>query len=86
MIQLWLLHAVILFFLKLHMEAEMLQQPKFKMSICDAIAEMSKKGYDVKRAPFGGQYGKRYNVYRAGYLVGRYTKSEIIREFIGEHS
>ena len=52
------------------------------MSIGDAIAEMSKKGYDVKRAPFGGQYGKRYNVYRAGYLVGRYTKSEIIREFI----
>lgn len=52
------------------------------MLISEIIGKMSEMGYDVKRAPFGGQYGKRYNVYRAGYLVGRYTKSEIIREFI----
>lgn len=55
------------------------------MTISEVIGKMSEMGYDVKRSPSGGQYGRRYNVYRAGFVVGRFTKAQIVREFIEEY-
>lgn len=56
------------------------------MTISEVIGKMSEMGYDVKRSPSGGQYGRRYNVYRAGFIVGRFTKAQIVREFIEEYA
>lgn len=56
------------------------------MTISEVIGKMSEMGYDVKRSPSGGQYGRRYNVYRAGFVVGRFTKAQIVREFIEEYA
>lgn len=55
------------------------------MLISEIIGKMSEMGYDVKRSSSGGQYGRRYNVYRAGFLVGRFTKGQIVRDFLEEY-